>query len=160
MLGTWKRVGLLLVPIDDDATESLVALKQEQKLVVNVSPSRNPDHHRLFFALIKLVVDNTVLFQTVDDALLAIKIACHEVDVWISPSTGEVYYIPRSIKFEKMDQARFRRLFDRAVYVICDQWLAGVDKDELLREVWKLVDGPAAIGERVSPDALSNAKAA
>ena len=148
MKGTWQKSVGALIPVDDDALASIDALKDGHDVVIDVHSSRNPGHHRKFFSLLKKIVD-AGLFDSVDDALLAIKIACGEVETWISPNTGQVYYIPRSISFERMDQARFKRLWDRAVYVICTRWLAGADQRLLLREINEIIDGPDAIGERV-----------
>lgn len=152
MKGTFVRYHNVLRPADEDGDEALRAMKEGQEVVVDVSPSRNPKFHRLFFKLLKLFVDNSDMFSSIDDALVAVKVACGEVETWIDPNTGQVYYIPRSIAFEKMDGARFRRLFDRAVFVICERWMTGMNADDLRREAYRLVDGEerSSLGERAA----------
>ncbi len=143
------RIGDGFYPVDDEGRAIVASVADGKQVMGEFKPSRNPRFHRMFFALLKLLVDNTEKFETVDQALLAIKIACHEVDTQIDVATGNLCYIPRSISFESMDEARFRRLFDRALYVITERWLIGTKADDLRNEVFAIVDGPQAIGTRV-----------
>ena len=58
----------------------------------------------------------------------------------------------RSIAFHSMDQQRFARLFERALFVICSDYLAGSDAEEIRQQVFAVVDGPAAtaLGRRAA----------
>lgn len=144
------RRGNAFYPVDDDGAAIVAACPEGKEVMGDLHPVRNVRHHRMFFGLLKLLVENTDMFGSIDDALMATKIACREVDTYIEASTGQVFYIPRSIKFESMDQARFRRLFERALHVITTRWLIGTDAEDLRQQVYDIVDGPAAIGRRAA----------
>lgn len=145
------RKGEAFVPADAEGAAMLSAVAEGKQVMGTFKAARNPKHHRLFFALLKLLVENTDLFG--GDPELARKTIltdCRECDLWVHPRTGEVRVEVRSIAYEKMDQVRFSRLFERALYVICNQYLAGADADEVRQQVYEMVDGPAAIGRRAA----------
>lgn len=148
-LTTFRRYHHVLQPSGDEARETLEAIKNGAEVMVEVKAARNPRQHRLFFALLKLLVDNSDRFDSVPHALIEVKLACHEYDLYVSLD-GKTYYVPRSIAFHSMPQDKFKRLFDRTVFVICSKWLVGTDQDDLRREVYALIDGPQAIGERAA----------
>lgn len=143
------RRGMGMFPVDDDGEELIRAVKDGAECMGEFRPARHPKQHRLFFALLKLLVDNAEQFETIDQALVAIKVATHEVDEVIDAATGQVFYTLRSIAFESMPQDRFNRFFNRALFVITERWLIGTGVEELRREAYRLIDGLAAIGERV-----------
>ena len=68
----------------------------------------------------------------------------------VFPDTGEVYLIPMSIAFASMTQAAFSEFMDAAINVIVARWLQGTDAEQLRREVFAVLDGPAAIGTRAA----------
>ncbi len=146
-----RKHGAGLLPVDDDGAEALKRLQQGREVMVEVKASRRPAQHRLFFALLHLLVENTDQFPTVELALQAVKLGLGEADPIVNAATGEVVYVLRSISFESMDQTRFGRLFDDAVKLIAERWL-GTDHEELRQNVYALVDGPAAasLGRRVA----------
>ena len=144
-----KHNGALL-PADEDAAEVLRKVANGREVLVEVKTPRSVRQHRLFFGLLKLLVDNSDAFVSVDDALKRVKIACGEVDELIDAGTGQVFYTLRSIAFASCDQTRFAALFDLAVRVITERWLVGTSEAELRQRVYELVDGPAAIGRRVA----------
>lgn len=122
-----------LVPADAHAAEFLESLKDGREIIVSVRKARNPLHHRLFFALLRKVVENSEDWNTEEELLDAVKMATghverrHRLD-------GEEYLVPRSISFAAMDQIKFRRFFDRAVWLLATKVL-GCTPDELLGEV-------------------------
>ena len=139
-----------LLPVDEAGADVLRKIAAGRDVIVEVKTARSPRQHRLFFALLGLLVDNTEQFASVEAALAAVKIGLHEVDEHINAATGEVVYALRSIAWESMDQTRFARLFEDAVKLIADRWLK-VGHDELRDNVLAMVDGPAAasLGRRV-----------
>lgn len=150
MKAVMTKRGGVLIPADAEGRSIIDALREGKDVMVEVKPARNPRHHRMFFALLNLLVENTEAFDSVEGALTAVKIACGEVDPIIDQTTGKTFWTLRSIAFEKMDQARFNRLFERALHIICDRWLVGTDTDQLRSRVFEIVDGPAAIGVRAA----------
>lgn len=149
----FARHGNSFVPVDAEGEEMLAAVKDGKQVMATFKAARNPRHHRLFFALLRVLVDNTDLFAgDTELARKAILTDCRECDVWVHPKTGEVRVEVRSIQYEKMDQVRFSRLFDRALYVICNDYLAGANAEDIRQKVFELVDGPerSALGRRAA----------
>lgn len=93
---------------------------------------RNPAHHRKLFALIGLVVDNTDLFASTDDALTGLK-AVMGRGRWerIKGTTKDIFY-PESIAFDAMSQDEFEPFYDEAIAAVRRWWLPVADND--LRE--------------------------
>ena len=138
-----------LIPADDAAADTLRSVKQGREVLVEVKTPRSPRQHRLFFALLNLLVENGETFPTVDAALTAIKIGLGECEPVINAATGEVVYVTRSIAFASCDQTRFAKLFDDATKLIADRWLRTAP-DALRQRVYEMVDGPAmsSLGRR------------
>lgn len=145
------RRGKGMFPLDKEGETMILALPECKPVMGTFKGARNVRHHRMFFALMKVLAENTDLFGgDVELARKTILTDCRECDLWVHPLTGEVRVEVRSMSFEKMDQAHFSRLFDRALYVICNNYLAGADAEEVRAQVYEIVDGPAAIGRRVA----------
>lgn len=148
-LAMFRRYHNVLQPTGDEAREMLEAIKNGAEVMVEVRTARNIRQHKLFFALLAKVVENSDFFVSVDHALIEMKLACHEYDLHVTMS-GERKYIPRSLKFHSMPQDRFNRLFKRAIHIITTKWIPGLNKDDLLQEVYRMIDGPQALGERAA----------
>lgn len=149
----FARQGRGFVPVDEEGEAMLAAVKDGKQVMGAFKAARNTRHHRMFFALLRVLVDNTDLFAgDTELARRAILTDCRECDVWVHPKTGEVRVEVRSIAYERMDQVRFSRLFERALYVICNGYLAGADADDIRQKIYEIVDGPAAssLGRRAA----------
>ena len=140
-----------LIAADDGAAETLRSVKQGREVLVEVKTPRSPRQHRLFFALLGMLVENGDTFPTVEAALSAVKIALGEADPIINAATGEVVYVLRSIAFASCDQTRFAKLFDDATKLIADRWLHTAP-EALRQRVYEMIDGPAmsSLGRRVA----------
>lgn len=140
MKATFIRHGDGFFPIGDDAHALLMGVKDGQEVMIEAHAPRNPKHHRLFFKLLSVLVENSEGFSTVEQALVALKIAVGHVDTYIDAEKGKTYFLPKSIAFESMSQSDFARLFDQAVHVVCQKWLSGMDADQLREEIYAMVD--------------------
>lgn len=133
-----KRLGALR-PLDDTATEALRAFQEGEVVSIELPKRpRNVGHHRLFFALLNLVYENTEgRFVSVDHLLTAVKIGIGHADL-IALRDGTEIWHPRSISFAKMDQLAFRQFWDKSVDWIIANVLP-VGKNELENEVFGLL---------------------
>jgi len=131
--------GLALVPVDD-AGQALVAslLSKRDGVMVTVRSARNPKHHRLFFALLKLVQDSAPVEITTEALLLCIKHGVGHVEEW-TDLDGVVHERALSISFESMSQADFNQFFDAAIRFVCEQLLDGADNQGLKNEIMETV---------------------
>ena len=113
----------VIVPADADAAEMLAALPASKPFMGAFKARRNPQHHRLLFAMLRDVCEAGAWEGDTDSLLLWLKLRCRLVDVHVVD--GRPLTVARSIAFASMDQAAFRRFFDRACYHVCDELLAG-----------------------------------
>ena len=138
----FRRRGRTLVPVDRQGLELLATIGNERDVVVEIKARRNPKHHRLLFAVLKFMVDHSDRFDNTEQALLALKIACGEVDPYVN-ERGKTFFVPRSISWGAMDQTRFSQFFDRCIYVITQRWLPpGTRQEDVRAEIEDMVAPP------------------
>jgi hypothetical protein len=92
---------------------------------------RNPGFHRKFFALVTYVKDNSEVFDTKAKATTAVKIAAGHVEWEMSPVTGELVPIPKSISFDAMDQNEFDQFYSDAIDGIVKHVLPHMNRVDL-----------------------------
>jgi hypothetical protein len=143
------RRGNGFYPVDDEGHNIVHSVPEGKECMGEFAPRRNVGQHRLFFALLNLLVENDV-FENIEAALLAIKIATGEWDAFIN-SDGRAFYVPRSLAFESMDGAKFKRFFDRALHIIMTKYLDGSDEGILRQQVLDMTDNPdmKQLGKRI-----------
>ena len=130
-----------LRPAEPRADEWLMRIKIG-KIVAVEQPKlqRNPDHHRLYWALVDLVWNNIDhdRYPSRDDLHAALKISAGLRTRLVLPN-GEIGFIPGSIAFNKMGQVEFSEFFDRMCDQIAKYFLPGVTSVELKREVEQMI---------------------
>lgn len=132
-----------LRPVDEAGQQALRRLRHGEVVRVDIARPRNVQHHRLFWALLTLVSDNSRHYDTPEQVLTALKIALGHVDPIVGHD-GKTYFVPRSISFANMDQDEFSAFFDRCVDVIVQRFLPGVTEEALRREVLDMLGMGAA----------------
>ena len=141
MKSTWKMIklpasdALALMPDDADAIETARATKEGQLFIIDLKVNRNPQHHKLFFALLRFVVEHSPEYRTTDELLFGLKIANKHVDEFIG-FDGQLYYKPKSLNFESMGQDAFRKFFDSSVHILCERFEPTLESESLRREFW------------------------
>lgn len=108
-----------LLPADAKAEEVVNKWKSGAQYSLTYAPARNPKFHRLVFAVATSVVTNAPegSYWNGKDALhliRAVEISVGLVDEIVG-FDGEVHMMPKSIAFENMDEAEFKKVFDRLV---------------------------------------------
>jgi hypothetical protein len=79
------------------------------------STPRNGKHHRKFMALLKLITENSETYDTIDKALVAVKLAAGFFDPHVDPTTGEVTKVCHSISYDAMPQEDFDNFYNAAI---------------------------------------------
>lgn len=79
------------------------------------SRPRNGQHHRKFFALLQLIAENSETYDTVEKALVAVKLVSGYCDPFIDPKTGELIQLPRSVAYDAMEQDEFEQFYSAAI---------------------------------------------
>lgn len=135
-----KHMGALR-PADDLAEQAFAKIKQGATVTIEVKAPRNVRQHRLLFAILKVILDNTELFPDTTTALTALKIGTGHADVipWVTPDgQSGTAVMPRSIAFENMDGSAFSEWFDRAIRLVSERWLH-IAPDALRAEIEEMV---------------------
>lgn len=133
-------VGPCLVPTTQEGLDQIAALKADKEVMCNLHAPRNMRHHKLFFVLLRKVIDGGAWEDDEDSLRDAVKYATGYVRRSVD-FDGKVHLAPRSMAVEKMPQDAFNRFFDRACFYISTR-LLGSDKWEALRdEIVEAVDG-------------------
>jgi hypothetical protein len=131
----FKRVGNALVPVDFAADELVASLPEGKEVLVVVRRARSVAHHRWFFALLRVVVDNTEARWLDEEQLLNdLKLSVGHFSTSINLMTGEEHLVPRSISFASMEQGAFWRFTNRCLWVLGTKVLH-IDPAVLMAEV-------------------------
>lgn len=106
-------------PADHEAWEKfrrkLEVMKPGAFLRFESATPRNGKHHRLFFALLQLVAENSETYNTPEKALVAVKLAAGYFDPMPDPRTGEIVPVLHSISYDAMDQDAFEKFYSAAL---------------------------------------------
>lgn len=105
------------------------------------SRPRNGAHHRKMFALLQLVAENSETYDTVEKALVAVKLVSGWCDPFIDPTTGELVQLPRSISYEAMDQDEFERFYSAAIDGVLQHILPHIDSAQADRLLDMIIAG-------------------
>ena len=120
-----------LNPITQYDAESVEIYKQGQIFdIVAISKRSNP-HHKLYWTILKAVVDATAMWPTTVKLHNEIKFLTGYYSSVINERNGHVYYVVDSISFESMDQQEFSAFFDSAMELLAKR--LETDPMEVLR---------------------------
>ncbi len=123
---------------DSDA-EAVKHIPIGESVKAKFTKSRNIRHHRKFFAMLQMVVDNMPetmpnQYQDIDLLLDEIKFQLGHFEMHHTLG-GKDYYKVKSISFGKMDQVKFDEFYNRAVDVILKWFLKDLTKEQFEKEV-------------------------
>ena len=118
-----------LVPAFNSDYEIFKKMPLDEPFYIEYKKSRNPAHHRMFFALMKLAFENQELFDDMDTMRKCLLIECGYVDELINSITGQVFITAKSISFGSMDQVEFNEIYTNVRNYIA-KWL-GVSNEDL-----------------------------
>ena len=132
-----------LTPATDEAEGWARKIKPGDIIEVDVKRPRSQRHHRLFFAMLKIVSDN-LDNCSVDNLLDIIKIGIGHTKIVKMPD-GRLYAIPMSISFSSLDQDAFAEIFTKAGDYVIQEILPGIDRDALTYEIYEMAGVPMAL---------------
>lgn len=135
-----RKRGRRLEPVDPMSEEDMDHLPADRDLLVSAKAPRNLRQHRLAWALAQKLAEACDYLHDREDAMDYLKIRAKHVRMIAEPS-GKVHLIPRSIAFGSVDQVKFSRLFNRMVWVVCNEILPGLDEGALRAEIEAMVSG-------------------
>lgn len=117
-----------LVPIYDEGFDEKKKLKIGEIYEAEIRLQRNIRFHRKFMALLNcawayLPEATQGGFRTIENFRKYLTVAAGFCDVFYSPTYGQWVEIPKSLSFDKMDDAEFQKLYE-SVRNIIDSILA------------------------------------
>lgn len=130
-----KRLDGSLVPMDDQAQESLKRIKAGTDCWCEVRVARDPIRHRRYFALLTLTFENQEQYTNFEIFRKAVQIAAGHVEEIITLE-GEVMLQAKSICFEQLDEVGFSKVYTETL-TVCAKILGDMGLDDLEYEVMR-----------------------
>lgn len=125
------------VPANDEGQQYFASVKTGAIVELKATKVRNAGYHRCFFAMLKLISENSNPHISETAALYFAKLATGTGDV-VEDSRGNKHFIPGSISFAKMDQAAFKDFVQTAIPPLVGRFMAGTAPDDVIREAMSL----------------------
>lgn len=130
-----------LRPCYDSDYDEKRKLKLGKIYKAKITLARNIDFHRKYFALINCAWSyqnekTTAHFkESVECFRKTVEIAAGHCDTAYSISRKEWIEIPKSIAFDKMDEAEFMDLYERVKDVLFSVFLRGISEYDFMRNL-------------------------
>ncbi|PHS02147.1 MAG: hypothetical protein COA78_22125 [Blastopirellula sp.] len=135
---TWLDGVKCLVPNCNDSIEMLEGVKNGKEYVIELKSNRYPKQHKLFFALLKFVVENSDKYVNTNELLDELKLYCGHAEKRISKN-GTLYYKLLSINFATMGQEKFKEFFNDSVDIISTRFVPTLDKNQM-QQFWSYLE--------------------
>lgn len=125
------------IPFNTEAQEFTSACKMGDIVELKPTKVRKGRYHRLFFAMLKLISDNSEPHITPQAALYFAKLATGTGEV-IKDSRGNSHFVPGSISFAQMGQEDFEAFVKQAIPPLVGRFMAGSAPDIVIKEAMSL----------------------
>lgn len=137
------RRGSGLHVVDDEGREAIRALKINVPVMVEVKANRSVRQHRLWWGMIRKVHENLPerlepMWPRPENLSKAILERLGFVDE-LTGLDGKVYRQVQSISFDKMDGLEFNEVMNRAIDLVVEIIIPGIDSDALRDEIADMV---------------------
>lgn len=138
-----------LVPNDELAKDAFAKIKLGEVVRCDIKKprdSRSSQQLRLYWKLCQVVLENTdgqfASREQVSDYLKIQAGHCDQAHIKIPDGDGfqtVLWLQPRSIAFDKMDQAQFQDYWGKALDVVVGRIIPGMGREQLENEIMELV---------------------
>jgi Protein of unknown function (DUF1367) len=133
-----RRNGDRLVPVAEWERERLMDIPEGRDLTVKITRTRSPKQHRLFWALMQLVVKNHPYYVRAEQLVEWMKVRLGYVEE-VMFHDGQLLTKVSSISFGSMGQDEFQNFFNLAMDVITTEVLPDTSREDLLRELEQML---------------------
>jgi len=130
-----------LVPLYDSDYDLKKRLRVGSVVKCKVSNPRNYEHHKKFFALVRLTFDNLpsnlaeyFKIHNEEDMLRRFKRDLGYFKTSLN-ERGEKEIEYQSISFSAMEQHEFERFYNQCIDLVLYKYLKGIDKEDLITEI-------------------------
>lgn len=131
IVGVWT--GESFQPASEHDLELVQHLKKGARVRLDVTEFRSLPRNAFYWVVLRLVVENTEYFATAEALHKTLLVGCGVVEPVISLD-GEILMTPASTAFDKMGEGDFKAYFDRAMQIIQERIIPGIDLKLLIRE--------------------------
>jgi len=128
-----RRKGNTLVPCAQVDEEVLMSLPEGKDISASLTRPRSSKQHRLFWALLLQVCNNSDDYSKPEQLLLWIKIRLGYVEA-VRFHGDQTWWVAKSISFNSMGQDEFGKFFNDSVDLICTEVIPGMDPNALINE--------------------------
>lgn len=129
-----------LSPANDMAQAFFAKCKLGELVTLEAKRPRRLRYHRLFFAILNLISDNSDPHITPDEALFFAKLASG-TGRWIEDTKGREHFIPGSISFASMDEDGFQEFVQSCIPPLTRRFMHGTAPDAVIAEAMSLAGG-------------------
>ncbi|AXF52408.1 MAG: protein of unknown function DUF1367 [Caudoviricetes sp.] len=128
-----KNLNGTLKPAYDSDYESFKKIPLNEIIEIEYKKQRNIKFHRKLFSLLNLAYSNQNIFDNLEDMRYCLMLECNLSEIKVNKLTGEMFKIPKSLQFNKMDEIEFNEVYNTLKQYICD-WL-GVTNEQINEEI-------------------------
>lgn len=126
-----------LRPFNDKAQEWMEKCKLGDVVELKPTKVRNGKFHRLFFAILQLISENSNPHISPAAALHFAKLATGTGET-VTDSRGESHFIPGSISFASMGQEEFDEFVQTAIPPLVGRFMRGTAPQSVIEEAMSL----------------------
>ena len=119
-----------LAPADTAAEDVIKKMRQGQAVRLKYSFPRNYGNHNRFFAFLRTTFDMQEHFSDIESYRKWLIMQSGHYKVINCPD-GSVIFDTDSIRFDKMDEIKFGRLFEDCITAFIDAWGDKITRKEL-----------------------------
>ena len=128
-----KNLNGTLKPAYDSDYESLKKIPLNEIIEIEYKKQRNIKFHRKLFSLLNLAYSNQNIFDNLEDMRYCLMLECNLSEIKVNKLTGEIFKVPKSLQFAKMDEVEFNEVYNTLKQYICE-WL-GVTNEQINEEI-------------------------
>lgn len=122
-----------LRPAYDSDYESFKKIPLNEIIEIEYKKQRNIRFHRKLFSLLNLAYSNQNMFDNLEDMRYCLMLECNLSEIKVNKLTGEIFKVPKSLQFNKMDEIEFNEVYNTIKQYICE-WL-GVTNEQINEEI-------------------------
>lgn len=124
IVGVWT--GDAFQPASEADSDMVTHLKKGARVKLDVTEFRSLPRNAFYWVILRLVVENTEYFATPEALHKTLLVGCGVVEPVITLD-GEILMTPASTRFDRMAEGEFKAYFDRAMQIIQERIIPGVD---------------------------------
>lgn len=125
-------------PFNTKAQDDMARVKLGDVVELKMTKVRNGGFHRLFFAMLRLISENSNPHISEAAALHYAKTAAGVGEFEPTGKGSELRFIPGSISFAAMDQVAFDAFVKSAIPPLVTRFMAGTAPEAVIREAMEL----------------------